>query len=79
MAQFGTPNLATNDVASPPDKAPAQDLRTGAEINSRYGVGSSMPDSDMDALVEFVGVQKSYDGETLVVKDLNLRWCAASS
>jgi putative spermidine/putrescine transport system ATP-binding protein len=27
----------------------------------------------MDALVEFVGVQKSYDGETLVVKDLNLK------
>ncbi len=32
-----------------------------------------MPDSDMDALVEFVGVQKSYDGEILVVKDLNLK------
>ena len=32
-----------------------------------------MPDSDIDALVEFVGVQKSYDGETLVVKDLNLK------
>jgi putative spermidine/putrescine transport system ATP-binding protein len=27
----------------------------------------------MDALVEFVGVQKSYDGEILVVKDLNLK------
>jgi putative spermidine/putrescine transport system ATP-binding protein len=26
-----------------------------------------------DALVEFAGVQKSYDGETLVVKDLNLK------
>lgn len=26
-----------------------------------------------DAFVEFSGVQKSYDGETLVVKDLNLR------
>ena len=32
-----------------------------------------MPDSDIDTLVEFVGVQKSYDGETLVVKDLNLK------
>ena len=32
-----------------------------------------MPDSDVDALVEFAGVQKSYDGETLVVKDLNLK------
>ncbi len=32
-----------------------------------------MPDGDMDALVEFVGVQKSYDGEILVVKDLNLK------
>ena len=32
-----------------------------------------MPDSDMDALVEFVGVQKSYDGEILVVKDLHLK------
>ncbi|MEP5081695.1 MAG: ATP-binding cassette domain-containing protein [Tateyamaria sp.] len=26
----------------------------------------------MDNFVEFKGVQKSYDGETLVVKDLNL-------
>jgi ABC-type Fe3+/spermidine/putrescine transport system ATPase subunit len=25
-----------------------------------------------DALVRFLGVQKTYDGETLVVKDLNL-------
>ena len=32
-----------------------------------------MPDSDVDVLVEFVGVQKSYDGEILVVKDLNLK------
>ncbi|MEE9210992.1 MAG: ATP-binding cassette domain-containing protein, partial [Kiloniellales bacterium] len=31
-----------------------------------------MPDHT-DFLVEFVGVQKSYDGETLVVKDLNLK------
>src|SRR5215218_2985680 len=28
--------------------------------------------SSSDAMVRFVGVQKSYDGETLVVKDLNL-------
>jgi putative spermidine/putrescine transport system ATP-binding protein len=32
-----------------------------------------MPDSDVVALVEFAGVQKSYDGEILVVKDLNLK------
>ena len=32
-----------------------------------------MPDGDVDVLVEFVGVQKSYDGEILVVKYLNLK------
>ena len=31
-----------------------------------------MPESNSEALVRFENVQKSYDGEVLVVKDLNL-------
>ncbi|MEO1314896.1 MAG: ATP-binding cassette domain-containing protein, partial [Pseudomonadota bacterium] len=31
-----------------------------------------MADGNIDAFVAFERVQKSYDGETLVVKDLNL-------
>lgn len=32
-----------------------------------------------DVLVSFRGVQKSYDGETLIVKDLNLTFARANS
>jgi hypothetical protein len=35
------------------------------------GAGMSEVDSN-DVLVSFRGVQKSYDGENLIVKDLNL-------